>query len=59
MSWLAYSSGNPPRTMALFKHVCGSAAWISVNESVSNSTISARPASDSDTLFIKVNFCEP
>jgi hypothetical protein len=52
------SSGKPPRTIASSGVVFGKAAWISAKESVSNSTMSARPASDSDTLFIKVNFCD-
>ena len=56
MSGLACSSGKPPRTMADSSTVCGSAARISAKDSVSNSAMSARPASDSETLFISVNF---
>ena len=58
MSRLACSSGNPPRTIVLSSMVCGGAARISFKESVSNSTISARPAGDPETLMITVNFCE-
>ena len=44
-------------TIVLSTTVCGSAARISRKESVSSSTTSARP-SDSETLFVKVNFAE-
>jgi len=46
-------------TIVLSTTVRGSAARISRKESVSSSTTSARPDSDSETLFVKVNFAEP
>jgi len=46
-------------TIVLSTTVRGSAARISRKESFSSSTTSARPDSDSETLFVKVNFAEP
>jgi hypothetical protein len=51
--------GKAPRTMTLSGVMSGTARRISARESVSSSMISALPASDSDTFFIKVNFREP
>jgi hypothetical protein len=51
--------GKAPRTITLSGVMWGRARRISARESVSTSTISALPASDSDTFFIRVNFCEP
>jgi len=45
-------------TIVLSTTVRGSAARISRKESLSGSTTSARPDSDSETLFVKVNFAE-
>ena len=59
MSGFACSSGKPPHTIAVSSWVGGIAVLISAKESVSSSAMSARPARDSETLFIKVNFCEP